>query len=327
MDFDFFELFEDPIETDYSTDSSLEAEADIFYFADEDAFSEELELLADVDEEQDFSSVYSELDSDSTVFATDMDGEQELSSDYSDLDIDSTVLATDEQALTQSSLESEMVRGDSIFDPIFRLFDDIYYFFTGGCDDIVTQNHFSDDGTMDLKNNVIVEGNVHNDIQFTDQQTHGSCSLMAQEQFVHRYTGQSVPEEYLEWQAEKWGVYDPDLGTDWNGQSMVLDHFNIPHGPHQFDCEIEDLNEAISSNEDIIIGVDAREFYDDPSIPPGSGHAVAIVGRGFDPQTGDVAGFYVTDSNFPQSAHFITIDKMQSSWQGDMITVPEKVVA
>ncbi len=219
---------------------------------------------------------------------------------------------------------SEM--GDSIFDPIVRVFDDIYYHFTDGSDEIVTQNHFSADGTIDLKNNVIVEGNVANDLQFTDQQTNGSCSLMAQEQFVNRYTGQSIPEEYLEWQAEKWGVYDPNFGTDVNGQSMVLDHFNIPHGEHKFHCEIKDLNQAISNNEDIIIGVDSRNFYEDPSIPPNSGHAVAIVGRGIDPQTGEVAGFYVTDSNFPQTARFVSVDKMQNSWRCDMITIPEKMI-
>lgn len=243
----------------------------------------------------------------------------ELTDNYIDADINSSL------SETQDFFVAEDMQQENIFDNFINLFDDVYNSIAGN-EHTVTIDNFSADGTMDLKHNVIVEGNVAHDIQFTDQQTRSSCSLMAQEQFVNRYTGQSIPEEYLEWQAGKWGVYDPVNGTVPEGQSMILDHFNIPHGPHEIHCEIEDLNAAISAKKDILIGVDAREFYNDPSFPPGSGHAVAIVGRGIDPTTGEVAGFYVTDSNFPQSARFVNVEKMQDSWFGDMITVPEKSI-
>lgn len=243
----------------------------------------------------------------------------ELADSYMDIDIDSSLSAAQDISV------AEDMQQESIFDSFINLFDDVYNSIAGD-EHTVTIDNFSADGTIDLKHNVIVEGNVAHDIQFTDRQTNSSCSLMAQEQFVNRYTGQSIPEEYLEWQAGQWGVYDPVNGTSEEGQSMILDHFNIPHGPHKAHCEIEDLNEAISAKEDILIGVDAREFYNDPSFPPGSGHAVAIVGRGIDPTTGEVAGFYVTDSNFPQTARFVNVEKMQNSWFGDMITVPEKSI-
>lgn len=226
--------------------------------------------------------------------------------------------------LHELDTEASVAQSD-ILDPLERVLDDVYYFFTGNSD-IVTENHFNSNGTFDEKNNLIVEGNVAHDLQFTQQQTHGSCSLMAQEQFVHRYTGQAVPEEYLEWQAEKWGVYSPDLGTDEDGQVMVLEHFNIPHD-RIFDANASDIDNAISTGNDVIIGVDAREFYDDSSIPPESGHAVAIVGRGIDPETSEVAGYYVTDSNYPESARFVSVEKMESSMLGDMITIPEKKIA
>ncbi len=217
-----------------------------------------------------------------------------------------------------------IVETDGIFSPIFRIFDDFWYDLNGQTD-IVTKHHFSADGNFDAKNNVIVEGNVADDIKYIDQQSHGSCSLMAQEQFVERYTGQPIPEDYLEWRAEKWGVYDPDIGTIFSGQTMVLDHFNIPYERHYF-CDLEDLDGALQSDNDAIIGVDAREFYDDPSIPPGSGHAVAVVGRGIDPVTHEVKGYYVTDSNFAEAAHFVDAELLENAWSGlsDMIVIPNK---
>ena len=145
---------------------------------------------------------------------------------------------------------------------------------------------------------------------------------MAQEQFVHRYIGRAIPEDYLEWRAEKWGVYAPDCGTDVNGQTMILEHFNIPH--QRFTGDLDDINQALSEHKDIIIGVDARDFYENPSIPPGSGHAVAIVGAGIDPESHEVAGYYITDSNYPNSAHFVEIDRLSNSWDNDLITIPEK---
>ena len=216
---------------------------------------------------------------------------------------------------------------DSIFDPIFRIIDDILYGIDGQTD-IVSEHHFTDNGNFDVKNNVIVEGNVADDIKYVDQQTHGSCSLMAQEQFVERYTGQPIPEDYLEWRAEKWGVYDPDIGTEFSGQTMVLDHFNIPYERHYL-CDLEDLDDALQSDNDAIIGVDARVFYDDPGIPPGSGHAVAVVGRGVDPVTHEVKGYYVTDSNFADAAHFVDAERLENAWTGlsDMIVIPNKNLA
>lgn len=219
------------------------------------------------------------------------------------------------------------VEHDGMFDPLFRIFDD-FWFALNDCPDIVTEHHFTDGGHFDVKNNVIVEGNVANDIRCVDQQTHSSCSLMAQEQFVERYTGQSIPEDYLEWRAKEWDVYDPDLGTSFSGQTKVLEHFNIPF-ERNYLCDMEDLDEALQSGNDTIIGVDARVFYGNPNIPPGSGHAVAVVGRGIDPETHEVKGYYVTDSNFSDAAHFVDANRLEDSWSGlcDMIVIPEKVIA
>ena len=241
-------------------------------------------------------------------------------------DLDESMIGEGNNNVLQDS-EGVAITGesDSIFDPIFRVFDDVWYGLNGQTD-IVTEHHFTDNGNFDTKNNVIVEGNVAEDIKYVDQQTHGSCSLMAQEQFVERYTGQPIPEDYLEWRAEKWGVYDPDLGTDEDGQTMVLEHFNIPFERYS-NSDLDDLNGELESNHDMIISVSTRDFYGDPSYPPGSGHAVAVVGRGIDPVTHEVKGYYVTDSNFADTAHFVDVERLNNAWTGDMIAIPNKTMA
>lgn len=240
-----------------------------------------------------------------------------------------TGIATAPNIEDSASAEAGIL-GKSVLDPVFDFISDIWDrffqpFFDPG--DIVRSADFSPDGSIDTKNNLVVVGDVASDINFISEQTHGSCSLMAQEQFVHRLTGKPIPEEYLEWQAEKWGVYHPDIGTVSEGQEMVLDHFNIPYD-RDYNPALDDIVNSMSKGNDVLIGVDAREFYQDPFIPSGAGHAVALVGRGLDPETGDLKGFYVTDSNYPGAAHFVPTERLEASWDGaDMISVPENLVA
>lgn len=192
---------------------------------------------------------------------------------------------------------------------------------------LVHPRDFSKDGAFDDKNNLVVVGNVAKDIQFVDQQTGPTCSLMAQEQFVHRYIGKSLPEDYLAWRGEQWGVYAPAgpmEGTNYMGQTMILDHFDIPYERSMFNWSNSPatIENAIDDDKDLIIGVDAREFYEDPTIPPGSGHAVAVVGKGVDPETHETAGFYITDSNFPDTVRFLDIESFNNAWSRDMIAIP-----
>ena len=149
---------------------------------------------------------------------------------------------------------------------------------------------------------------------------------MAQEQFIERYIGKDLPESYLEWQAEQWGVYTPEAGTSFFGQDALLDHFDIPHTRTMF-ADRSDLERALDENCDVLIGVDARYFYDDPTFPEGSGHAVAIVGKGVAPETGESQGYYVTDSNYPGTVRFVSTEAFDRCWWNDMITVPQSAVA
>lgn len=185
---------------------------------------------------------------------------------------------------------------------------------------LVYPSQFQDEGRFDSKNDCVVIGDVVKDIPYVDRQTHQDCSLMAQEQFVERYIGKTIPEDYLEWSAEKWGYYTPEGGTNFWGQTAILEHFNVPH-ERLIDADQNDLNEALSSGRDVIIGVDVRHFYNDPTVPEGSGHAVAIVGEGLDPKTQEIKGYYITDSNSPGAARFVEVDKLANAWWGDMISV------
>lgn len=172
----------------------------------------------------------------------------------------------------------------------------------------------------------IVIGDVAVDINFVDGQTEASCALMCQEQFVHRAIGRSVPEEYLEWQAAEWGVYDPISGTNSLGQVKILDFFHIDYSRHT-NCSVEDLDSIIDHECDAMIGVEARYFYEDPTIPEGSGHAIAVVGKAINPASGETAGFYVTDSNYPGSARFMTKEDISRCWMHEIVAIPNQKLA
>lgn len=188
---------------------------------------------------------------------------------------------------------------------------------------LLVPGDFTINSSFDTKNNCIVHGNVADDIQYVDQQIHSSCSLMAQEQFIERYIGRDLPESYLEWQAEQWGVYSPDAGTSFYGQDALLKHFDIPHTRTLF-ADQTNLEIALDNGCDVLVGVDARYFYNDPTFPEGSGHAVAVVGKGVDTDTGGTCGYYLTDSNYPGTVRFVSTEAFDRCWWNDMISIPSK---
>ena len=89
---------------------------------------------------------------------------------------------------------------------------------------------FQRNGTYDPKHNCVVEGSVLSDLVLVDKQTTGSCSLMAQEQFVERYLGHSVSEKELIDLAWDQGVYGQGVvgffngGTNFAGLDLAVMH-------------------------------------------------------------------------------------------------------
>jgi hypothetical protein len=194
--------------------------------------------------------------------------------------------------------------------------------FLGSCDSIYLDPDTLVENEIDPVNNVVVHGNVQSDAQFVQGQTTDSCALMAQEQFIEKYYGEKIPEQELIDFATDMNVYSPGQGTNPMGWDLLLNRFEIDH-THLNHARMDDLVTAVESGNDAFIAVDAAHFYDDPTIPSGSGHAVVVTGDGQDPQTGEVRGFYVNDTNHPGTPLYKTIAEMNECWYGQMISVPD----
>lgn len=191
----------------------------------------------------------------------------------------------------------------------------------------LSPEEFQRDGTYDPKHNCVVEGSVLSDLLLVDKQTTGSCSLMAQEQFVERWRGQSVSEAELISLAWDQGVYGQGVfgwvngGTNFAGLDLALDAYDVPHRRIN-SCDVNQLEHFLKNGCDGLVRVDASSFYNDPACGPDSCHAIAVVGRGKDYWTGNTTGFYVTDSNFPGTARFLSVQEFEACWHGDLIAVP-----
>ena len=185
---------------------------------------------------------------------------------------------------------------------------------------LVYANEFSPDGLYDYKNNLHVEGNVKEDMNYIQGQTHESCALMAQEQFINRVYDERIPEEAMEKYARSIGVYGED-GTPLRFTASMLDECGISY-EKSFNQTIDNLDTSVAMGHDSIIGVDARLYYEDASFAPNSGHAVTVCGRGVD-DVGNVKGYYLTDSNNPGSVRFISPERLEACWNRDMVTVTD----
>lgn len=190
---------------------------------------------------------------------------------------------------------------------------------------VVDAGAFSSDGKIDNQNNMTVVGEVVEYINCIDQQTGPTCVLMAQEQILQRHLGGSIPESFLERLGELMGVYSPcDQygGANADGETVLLDIAGISYERVESPT-LSDILQANTDNHMSLVGVDARIFYNNPTISPTtSGHQVAVVGHGVDPATGEIGGLYVTDSNFGSAARLVNLETFNNSWMRDQIKVP-----
>lgn len=220
---------------------------------------------------------------------------------------------------TGSSIESNDVWGDITHD-IEEFFHDLFY------DDL---NEFTVcdpdtliDGEVDPIHGGIVFGNVAADSALVDQQSGETCALMAQEQIIEKYYGIDIPEGEMAAFAQEYGVFDPQNGTQRLGWNLFLDKFKIPH-TRQYDCNIQDLADSIKNGNDVFLPVDMSDYSGNLSFPPGSGHAIVVTGGAMDPQTGEITGFYINDSNHAGTPVFKSLDQMKHCMWGEMISVPD----
>lgn len=111
-----------------------------------------------------------------------------------------------------------------------------------------------------------------------------SCAIACQRTVLESIISLSLPEKQLAELAEKNGWYDPIRGTSMLHTGALLNLFGVPTKSH-FDCDIDDLKEALRLGEKIIVGLDANEIWspqrdlaDYPLELPDSGHAVQVTG-------------------------------------------------
>ncbi len=178
------------------------------------------------------------------------------------------------------------------------------------------------EGGVDAVHGGIVRGNVQQDAELVDQQTGQTCALMAQEQFLEKYFGVDIPEGELAAFASEMNVFDPEGGTVSMGWDIFLDHVGIPH-ENLYNVEMDSLIDAVKSGKDVFVPVNFDGYMEDPYSYPGGGHAVVITGWNEDPDTGEVRGFYINDSNFPGTPVYKTVEEFEQCWQGHMISVPD----
>lgn len=179
-----------------------------------------------------------------------------------------------------------------------------------------------EDGEPDPIHGGIVRGNVRADASLVDAQSDLTCVLMVHEQLLEKHLGVDLDECDMMTLARHHRVWTSG-GVIRSGWSLLLSKFGITHHV-RFDADFPTLVAEVADNHDVMIDVDGVTFYGDGSYPPGSGHAVLIVGWNECPDTRDLLGFYMTDSNFPAHAIYRTAAQLKATWGGTMISVRDR---
>jgi hypothetical protein len=113
-------------------------------------------------------------------------------------------------------------------------------------------------------------------------------------------------------------------GTSLESWVEILDSYGIPAHAESGDT-LDDLADRVDSNDGVIVGLNAEAIWGDPMGYLMSGgradHAVTVTGVARDPETGEVVGFYINDSNDldgdgeADSARFIDAQTMEIAWE------------
>ncbi len=155
-------------------------------------------------------------------------------------------------------------------------------------------------------------GTPEQDAQYLHQQTGETCATVAQEGIIEKQTGVDYGEKALAQEAYENGWTDADGGTYPDCIGNLLENHEVPTQRWlDGSADLSTLKNELAQGHDVIVGVDAGEFYQDAGLL-GSGHAVWVTGVENNAQ-GDVSRVIVNDSNFtdPQ-VHDIAI--FQNAW-------------
>lgn len=150
-------------------------------------------------------------------------------------------------------------------------------------------------------------------------QTGQDCVIVSQQQILVMagLVGNADPagtEEALQREANAKGYHDQEWGTlpEHYGSLLMDRGFLVARADA---AGLERLDAAVKTGRPVIVSVDARRLWDQPSQDVIS-HAIIITGALSDPSTGKLLGYYVNDSAEPPAgARFITAKTFGEMWQ------------
>lgn len=159
-------------------------------------------------------------------------------------------------------------------------------------------------------------------------QTGQDCVIVSQQQILVMAglvsnENPAAAEEALQLEANAKGYHDQEWGTlpEHYGSLLMDRGFLVARVDA---AGAERLDAAVKTGRPVIVSVDARRLWDQPSQDVIS-HAIVITGALFDPSTGKLLGYYVNDSAEPPAgARFITARTFGEMWQaagGKMLEV------
>ena len=148
----------------------------------------------------------------------------------------------------------------------------------------------------------------------------GDCGLVSSQDILNQF-GIPVTESDVVQHAVEHGecTITSDLseagGTSPEQQVQVLGDYGIPAHVEQ-QGTLDSLAEHIQNGQGAIIGVNAGYLWHDAN-SVGNGepnHAITVTGVARDPQTGQIQGFYISDSGTGKSDMFVSAQTMQHVW-------------
>lgn len=157
-----------------------------------------------------------------------------------------------------------------------------------------------------------VIGTPEQDAQYLHKQTGDTCATVAQQGIIEKSTGIDYGEDALNQEAYEKGWVNWKGETDSDKIGNLLESHGISTQRWlDGSADINTLKEQLAQGNDVIVGVDAGEFYED-DVLLGRGHAVWVTGLETDTQ-GDVSKVIVNDSNAPKpQVHDAT--HFQNAW-------------
>jgi hypothetical protein len=141
-------------------------------------------------------------------------------------------------------------------------------------------------------------GTPEQDAQFLHQQSAETCATVAQQGIIEKHTGVDYGEQALAQEAYEKGWTDRAGGTDSDKIGNLLESHGVPTQRWlDGSANMETLKDQLSQHHNVIVGVDAGEFYQSERIR--GGHAVWVTGVETD-STGRATRVHVNDSNFAE---------------------------